>query len=66
MELIALIKKIDELKELMIASNVTHVEITRYRQWNDDEFVDNFETSIHQDDLDRPWNRTRDYYSRRG
>ena len=70
MEMVELVKKIDELKELMIASNVTHIEINKYKQWKDkdsDEVVDNFETSIHQDDHNKPWRRTRDYagYSRR-
>jgi hypothetical protein len=65
-----LVKKIDELKELMIASNVTHIEINRCKQWKDedsDEVVDVFETSIHQDDRNMPWRRTRGYagYSRR-
>lgn len=64
MEMVALVKKIDELKELMIASNVTHIEINKYKQWKDedsDEVVDKFETSIHQDEYNKPWRRTRAY-----
>lgn len=48
-----LAKKIEELKELMIASNVTHIMIDKYQEWEDkdsDEVVNKFKTSILQDD----------------
>lgn len=64
MEMVALVKKIDELKELMIASNVTHIEINKYQQWKDkdsDEIVDNFVTDIHQDDRNMPYRCSRSY-----
>ncbi len=50
MEMVALVKKIDELKELMIASNVTHIMIDKYNENKGDEVVDKFKTSIIQDD----------------
>lgn len=48
-----LAKKIEELKELMIASNVTHIMIDKYQEWKDkdsDKVVNKFKTSILQDD----------------
>lgn len=45
-----LAKKIEELKELMIASNVTHIMIDKYTENEGDEVVDKFKTSILQDD----------------
>ena len=57
MEMIELVKKIDELKELMIASNVTHIMIDKYQERKDrnsDEVVDSFTTSIRQDDRNMP------------
>lgn len=45
-----LVKKIDELKELMIASNVTHIMIDKYQDNQGDEVVDKFKISILQDD----------------
>lgn len=70
MEMVALVKKIDELKELMIASNVSHIEINKYSQIDrrTDEITQKFETNIHQDDHNKPWRCTRAYagYSRRG
>lgn len=64
MEMVALVKKIEELKELMIASNVTHIEINKYQQWKDkdsDEIVDNFVTDIRQDDHNMPYRCSRSY-----
>lgn len=45
-----LAKKIEELKELMIASNVTHIMIDKYTENEGGEVVDKFKTSILQDD----------------
>lgn len=62
MEMVALVKKIDELKELMIESNVTHIEIDKFQVWKDkdsDEVVDMFKTSILQDDRNFPYNYRR-------
>lgn len=63
MEMVALVKKIDELKELMVASNVTHIEINKYQQSrnNDSEVVDNFVTDIRQDDRNIPYRFSRPY-----
>lgn len=57
-----LMKKIEEVKTLMSACNVTHLEINKYRQRNEDGYVyDYFEMDVHQDDHNKPWNRTRTY-----
>lgn len=65
-----LMKKIEELKVLMVDNNVTHIEINKFDHYDDDNFavIHKFETSIHQDDHNKPWRYTRDYvgYSRRG
>lgn len=48
-----LAKKIEELKELMIAYNVTHIMIDKHQEWKDrnsDEVINKFKTSILQDD----------------
>ena len=59
-----LMREIERVKELMTECNVTHLEINKYQHWKDkdsDEVVDKFETSIHQDDHNKPWRCTRDY-----
>ena len=64
MEMVELVKKIDELKELMIASNVTHIMIDKYQERKDrnsDEVVDNFTTSIRQDDRNMTCRYSRPY-----
>lgn len=47
-----LAKKIEELKELMIASNVTHIMIDKYQEQKDrdSDAVNLFKISILQDD----------------
>lgn len=52
-----LVKKIEELKELMITHNVTHIMIDKYQDWKgkcSDEVADKFKTSILQDDRNIP------------
>lgn len=59
-----LVKKIEELKELMITSNVTHIMIDKYQERKDrdsDEVINSFKTSILQDDRSMPCRYSRPY-----
>ena len=64
MEMVALVKKIEELKELMVEANVSHINIDKYSQYDDDndQIVNKFETDIHQDDHNKPFKCSRAYY----